>query len=276
MGVEESRAAIEPSHPELSIAAQCELLGLSRSGYYYDPVPESALNLKIMRRMDELSTKYPFYGSRQLCAAIFREGLQINRKRVQRLMRLMGLEAIYCRPKTTISNPQHKIFPYLLRGVPITEISQVWSIDITYIRMRQGFLYLVAVIDWFSRFVLSWKLSNSMSVEFCIEALIDAFAYGQPNIFNSDQGSQFTAPSFVQKLQSREIKVSMDGRGRAIDNVFIERLWRSVKYEEVYLKDYCSGHEAHSGLAAYFKFYNYKRPHSSLDRQTPAEVFLAS
>jgi len=270
------RAAIEPGHPILSIAAQCQLLGLSRSGYYYEPISVSAFNLNVMRQIDELSTKYPFYGSRQMRDALWRDGCDVNRKRVQRLMRLMGIEAIYCKPKTTIPNLQHRVFPYLLRGVPITKTRQVWSIDITYIRMRHGFLYLVAVIDWFSRFVLSWELSNSMSVDFCIEALIKAFQHGTPEIFNSDQGAQFTAQEFVNELLSRNISVSMDGVGRAIDNVFVERLWRSVKYEEVYLKDYATGREAHKGIGNYFHFYNHLRPHSSLDAKTPAEVFIAA
>lgn len=276
MGTDEKRAAIETGHKHLSIAAQCALLGLSRSGYYYEPIPESVFNLSVMRQIDELSTKYPFYGSRQMRDALWRDGCEVNRKRVQRLMRLMGIEAIYCKPKTSLPNLQHRIFPYLLRGVLITRVNQVWSIDITYIRMRDGFLYLVAVIDWFSRFVLSWELSNSMSVDFCVKALIFALDHGTPEIFNSDQGAQFTAEEFVGELLSRKIRVSMDGIGRAIDNVWIERLWRSVKYEEVYLKDYSSGRDAQVGLKEYFRFYNHDRPHSSLDRKTPAEVFLAA
>ncbi len=276
MGTDEKRAAVEAGHKHLSIAAQCTLLGLSRSGYYYEPIPESVFNLSVMRQIDELSTKHPFYGSRQMRDALWRDGCDVNRKRVQRLMRLMGIEAIYCRPNTSLPNLQHRIFPYLLRGVPITKVNQVWSIDITYIRMRDGFLYLVAVIDWFSRFVLSWELSNSMSVDFCVEALILALDHGTPEIFNSDQGAQFTAEEFVDELLSRKIRVSMDGIGRAIDNVWIERLWRSVKYEEVYLKDYSSGRDAKIGLKEYFRFYNHDRPHSSLDRMTPAEVFLAA
>lgn len=267
---------IEPDHPSLSIRTQCALLNIYRGGIYYEPVKESALNLKLMRRMDELHTKHPFYGSRQLCENLKREKFEVNRKRIQRLMRLMGIEAFYCKPRTTISEPSHKIYPYLLRGVPITKVGQVWSIDITYIRMREGFLYLTAVIDWFSRFVLSWKLSNTMTVDFCKEALSDAFKYGTPDIFNSDQGSQFTSNEFTSELLKRHIQISMDGRGRAIDNVFIERLWRTVKYEEVYLKDYSSGSDAHTQLKTYFKFYNSKRLHSSLDYRTPTEVFLSS
>ena len=267
---------IEPEHPDLSIVEQCEILGIARSSYYYQAIPESAENLAIMHRLDELHTKYPFYGSRQLTAALLREDLLINRKRTQRLMHVMGLEAVYCRPKTTISNPQHRVFPYLLRSVPIIRTNHVWSIDITYIRMKHGFLYLAAIIDWFSRYVLSCELSNTLNNGFCIEILKKALQlYGNPEIFNSDQGSQFTADTFTHQLLTREIKISMDGKGRAIDNVFIERLWRSVKYEEVYLKDYITGADAHSGLKKYFNFYNEIRTHSALAYSTPSEIFFA-
>jgi putative transposase len=241
--------------------------------YYYKPVTESETNLNLMTRIDKLTTDYPFYGSRQICEAFALEGDVFNRKRIQRLLRLMGIETVYCRPKTTIRDQSHKIYPYLLRGVRIQRVHHVWSIDITYIRMNRGFLYLTAIIDWYSRFVLAWELSNQMTVDFCLEALSSAWKHGRPEIFNSDQGSQFTATKFTQELLSRQIKVSMDGKGRAIDNVFIERLWRSVKYEEVYLNDYLTGAEANQRLAKYFKFYNNKRPHSSLDGKTPATVF---
>lgn len=267
---------IEFNHPSLSLRAQCLLLNIHRGGIYYEPVKETSLNLKLMRHIDELHTKYPFYGSRQLCENLKKEGFKVNRKRIQRLMHVMGIEAFYCKPKTTISEPSHKIYPYLLRGVPITKVRQVWSIDITYIRMRDGFLFLTAVLDWFSRFVLSWRLSNAITVDFCKEALFDAFKFGVPDIFNSDQGSQFTSNEFTKELISREIQISMDGRGRAIDNVFIERLWRTVKYEEVYLKDYSSGRNAHAELKTYFNFYNSKRLHSSLDYRTPRDVFMHS
>ena len=267
---------IEPNHPSLSLRAQCALLDLHRGGIYYEPAEETALNLKLMRRMDELHTKYPFYGSRQLCENLKKEDFEINRKRIQRLMHVMGMETFYCKPKTTTSEPSHKIYPYLLRGVPITKVGQVWSIDITYIRMREGFLYLTAIIDWFSRFVLSWKLSNAMTVGFCKEALSDAFKYGAPDIFNSDQGAQFTSNEFTNELIKRQIQISMDGRGRAIDNVFIERLWRTVKYEEVYLKDYLTGRDAYAELKTYFNFYNSKRLHSALDYRTPRDVFMHS
>jgi putative transposase len=272
----EKVTAIEPEHPNLSIAAQCELLGLTRSLYYYEPAGESEYNLQLMNRLDELTTDYPFYGSRQLVNALALEGTLVNRKRIQRLMRLMGLETVYCRPKTSLPHPGHKIYPYLLRNVPITGVSHVWSIDITYIRMNHGFLYLVAIIDWFSRYVLSWELSNQMSVGFCLSALEDSWSFGIPNVFNSDQGSQFTSVEFTSALLSKGVKISMDGKGRAIDNVFIERLWRSLKYEEVYLKDYRSGAEAKKSIQKYFEFYNFKRPHQSLDGKTPATVFNAS
>lgn len=226
-----------------------------------------------MRRIDELYTDHPFYGSRQFVRSLRLEGVEVNRKRIQRLMRLMGLEAIYCKPKTTVRCPTHKVYPYLLRNVPIVRPHQVWSIDITYIRMAHGFLYLTAIIDWYSRYVIAWELSNSMANDFCIEALHRALEHGKPEIFNSDQGSQFTANSFTSQLLDRDIAISMDGKGRAIDNVFIERLWRTVKYEEVYLKDYKTGSQAISNLKAYFQFYNSKRPHSSLDGKTPSTVF---
>jgi putative transposase len=227
-----------------------------------------------MHRIDELTTQYPFYGSRQLVNALALEGVAVNRKRIQRLMRIMGLETLYCKPRTSIPNQAHKIYPYLLRGVESQHIRHVWSIDITYIRMRYGFLYLVAIIDWYSRYVLAWELSNQMTVDFCISALQASWAYGVPEIFNSDQGSQFTSPQFVSELLAKGARVSMDGKGRAIDNVFIERLWRTLKYEEVYLHDYSSGTEARSAIKKYFQFYNHKRPHSSLDGRTPATVFL--
>ena len=260
----------------MSIAEQCSILEVPRSSYYYQAVPESAENLKIMHRFDELHTKYPFYGSRQLTATLRREDIEINRKRTTRLMRLMGIEAVYCKPRTTISNPQHKVFPYLLRDTPITHINQVWSIDITYIRMRHGFLYLAAIIDWYSRFVLSWELSNTLHNRFCINILKNALLlYGNPDIFNTDQGAQFTANSFTEVLLEQDVKISMDGKGRALDNVIIERLWRSVKYEEVYLKNYEAGKDARMGLTKYFSFYNKIRPHTALAKATPFEIYFA-
>jgi putative transposase len=228
-----------------------------------------------MRLLDEQYLRTPFYGSRRMTKWLRREGNTINRKRVQRLMRMMGLEAIYPKPKTTQRGCGHKIYPYLLRNVEILRPDQVWSTDITYIPMRRGFLYLVAVIDWYSRYVLSWRLSNSMELRFCMEALEESLADGRPEIFNTDQGSQFTSEAFTGRLEAAEVAISMDGRGRALDNVFVERLWRSVKYEEVYLKDYANAWEAEASLAAYFDFYRRERFHQSLDYRTPAEVYFA-
>jgi len=221
-----------------------------------------------MRSIDEQYLKTPFYGSRKIAWL-----LGCNRKRVQRLMRLMGIEAIYAKKRTTWPGVGHQIYPYLLRNVEIVRPDQVWSTDITYLPLRQGFLYLVAVIDWYSRHVLSWRLSNTLDIRFCLEALDEALSSKQPEIFNSDQGSQFTAPAFTDRLATRDIAISMDGRGRAIDNVFVERLWRSVKYEEVYLKDYADGWEAEAGLREYFYFYSHERIHQALGYRTPAEVY---
>ena len=244
------------------------MLGLPRSTWYYQPVGETSENLALMRQIDELYLKCPFYGSRK-----FAELLGVNRKRVQRLMRTMGIEAIYPKKRTTWPGAGHKIYPYLLRNVAVIRPDQVWSTDITYVPMRHGFLYLVAVMDWYSRHVLSWRLSNTLSGAFCLEALEDALADGRPEVFNSDQGSQFTASAFTTRLETCGVAVSMDGRGRAIDNVFIERLWRSVKYEEVYLKEYATAWEAEESLASYFWFYSHERIHQSLGYRTPAEVY---
>ncbi len=254
----------------LSIARQCDLLGLARSTCYYQPVGETVENLALMRWIDEQYTKRPFYGSRKLAKLS-----GTNRKRIQRLMRKMGLEAIYPKRRTTTPSPDHKIYPYLLRNTKITRRDQVWSTDITYIPLQHGFLYLVAVIDWFSRYVLSWRLSNTLQSVFCQEALEEALTGNQPEIFNTDQGSQFTAKAFTSRLEDRGIAVSMDGRGRALDNVFVERLWRSVKYEEVYLSDYRDGWEAEARLSAYFDFYRSERPHQALGYQTPATVYFS-
>lgn len=244
------------------------MLELPRSTCYYEPLGESAANLALMRRIDELHLAHPFYGSRKHAQV-----LGYNRKRISRLMRKMGIEAIYPRRRTTLPGVGHKIYPYLLRNLAITRVDQVWSTDITYIPMRHGFLYLVAVLDWHSRYVLAWQLSNTMSGAFCLQALELALARGTPEIFNTDQGSQFTATAFTSRLESANIAISMDGRGRALDNVFIERLWRSVKYEEVYLRDYADGHEAEQSLAAYFQFYCEERVHQSLGYRTPGEVY---
>jgi putative transposase len=255
----------------LSIVRQCELLDLPRSTRYYQPAGESPQNLALMQQIDVLYTKWPFYGSRKLA-----EELGVNRKRVQRLMRLMGIAAIHARRRTTRPAPGHKIYPYLLRNVEIVRPNQVWSSDITYVPVRHGFLYLVAVMDWFSRYVLSWRLSNTLDGGFCLEALDEALSRNRPEIFNSDQGSQFTALAFTERLLRCDVAISMDGRGRALDNVFIERLWRSVKYEEVYLKEYRDGWEAESSLSAYFAFYCEERIHQSLGYRTPAEVYATA
>ncbi len=247
------------------------MLDLPRASYYYQPVPESAANLLLMRQIDELYLEHPFLGSRRMAAM-----LDINRKRAQRLMRLMGLEAHYPKPQLSRPAPGHEIYPYLLRDVPIVRPNHVWSGDITYIPLASGFLYLIAIIDWFSRFVLSWELSNTLESSFCSAALTAAFAFGEPDIWNSDQGAQFTAASFLAPLQQRQIAISMDGRGRALDNVFIERLWRSVKYELIYLGDFADGATLWSALDTYFTFYNYQRPHQALANLTPAAVYFGA
>jgi putative transposase len=265
---------VEPGHPEISLRRQCELLGANRSGLYYEPVGESAENLMLMRLIDQEYTRHPFLGSRRLVVWLGEQGQVVNRKRVARLMDLMEIEAVYPKPKLSQPGEGHRIYPYLLRGTTVERVNQVWSTDITYIRMARGFLYLVAIMDWFSRFVLSWSLSPTMEMDFCLEALDRALRRGRPEIFNSDQGSQFTSEKFTGTLEARKIAVSMDGRGRCFDNIFIERLWRSLKYEEVYLKDYASVAEARAGIAGYFQFYNHERRHQSLDYRTPAAIYL--
>lgn len=262
--------------PEISIRRQCELLGVSRAGLYYHPLGESEENLELMRLLDEQYTKTPFYGSRKMVEWLLTKGFVVNRKRVSRLMDVLGIEAIYPKPKLSRPGEGHKIYPYLLRGVDVARVNQVWSADITYIRMAQGFVYLVAVMDWFSRYVISWSLSLTMEIDFCVEALKRALRRGRPEIFNSDQGSQFTSEKFTGELVAQEIAVSMDGRGRCMDNIFIERLWRSLKYEEVYLKDYASVTEAEEGIGRYFRFYNHERLHQSLDYRVPAALYQPS
>jgi putative transposase len=257
----------------LSVVRQCELLGLPRSTWYYEARPESAKNLRLMRQIDEEYTAHPFLGSRRMTAVLQRQGQAVNRKRVQRLMRLMGLEAIYPKPRTSMPGGGHKIYPYLLRNLEITQPNQVWSADITYVPLRRGFLYLVAILDWYSRYVLTWKLSNSLDEVFCVEALEEALAEARPEIFNTDQGVQFTGRAFTSRLELASIAISMDGKGRALDNVFVERLWRAVKYEEVYLKDYEEVADCRKGLGCYFPFYNHERPHQHLDYRTPWEVY---
>lgn len=259
----------------MSIRHQCELLELNRSSYYYSAVQESAENLELMKQIDAEYTRHPFYGSRRMRDFLRRAGIAVNRKRIQRLMRLMGLEAIYPKAKTSEKNPEHKIYPYLLRGVSIDHPNQVWSTDITYVPMFEGFMYLVAVIDWYSRYVLSWTISNTLEAEFCLEALEHSLKGRKPEIFNTDQGVQFTSQAFTGRLETEKIRISMDGRGRALDNIFVERLWRSVKYEDIYLKDYLTGMELYQGMNDYFSFYNEERPHQSLKSKTPAEVYFS-
>jgi putative transposase len=274
MSLDRRRKIVEPDHPKLSIVAQCRLVGISRSGFYHKPMPESALNLELMEIIDKQFMNTPWYGSRQMARHLCRVGHGVGRKRVRRLMALMGLVPIYQKPRTTVPHPEHKKYPYLLRELAITRPNQVWCTDITYIPMRKGFLYLVAVMDWATRKVLSWKLSNSMEADFCIEALEEAMAqYGKPDIFNTDQGSQFTSPRFVEKLLEAGIKVSMDGKGRWMDNVFIERLWRSLKYECVYIHAFETGSELRAGLNKWITYYNAERPHSSLGGATPNEAY---
>ena len=257
----------------MSVVRQCALLGLPRSTLYYEPRPESAENLKLMRLIDEQFLRRPFYGSRRLTVVLKREGHVLNRKRVQRLMRLMNLEAIHPKPRTTVPGAGHTIYPYLLRNLEITRPNQVWGADITYVPMRYGFLYLVAILDWYSRYVVAWKLSNSLDETFCVEALEEALGEARPEIFNTDQGVQFTGRAFTGRLQSAGVAISMDGKGRALDNVFVERLWRALKYEEIYLKDYAEVADCRIGLANYFPFYNHERPHMHLDYRTPWEVY---
>ena len=263
---------MEPEHARLSLRRQCELLGINRTSLYYEAMGERAENLRLMRRIDEQYTRYPFYGSRRLTAWLRGQGFEVNRKRVARLMRVMGLEAAYPKPHLSWPGEGHKIYPYQLREVKIERVNQVWSTDITYVRLVQGFVYLVAVMDWFSRYVLSWALSVTLEVDFCLRALRSALRRGRPEIFNSDQGSQFTSPHFTGELEARGITISMDGPGRCLDNIFIERLWRSLKYEEVYLKDYRTVEQARESIGRYFEFYNQQRLHQSLGYRTPAEV----
>ena len=266
---------IEVGQGVLSVRRQCALLGLSRRGLYYRPVGESAENLHFMRLIDEAYTQRPFYGVRKMTAHLRRVGQQVNPKRVRRLMRQMGLEAIYPKKRLSLAGEGHKRYPYLLRDLLIEQPDQVWCADITYLRLRRGFVYLAAVMDWYSRYVLSWELSGSLEADFCLQALQEALHRSTPQIFNTDQGVQFTCEAFTGALEAQDVRISMDGRGRCYDNIFVERLWRTVKYEEVYLRDYADPVEARQGLKAYFRFYNEQRPHQALDYRTPAEVYFA-
>lgn len=278
MSAEELRRLLDPDDATTSVRRQCELLELPRSTAYYQPAEESVENLTIMRLIDANFTETPCYGRRRWTWWLRTcHGYAINPKRVGRLLRTMGIEAVFPGRRTTAPAPGHKKYPYLLRGVEITRPNQVWSTDITYVPLRRGFMYLVAVMDWHSRFVLSWRLSNTLGGEFCVASLDEALAsWGEPEIFNSDQGSQFTSPAFTGRLEERGIRVSMDGRGRALDNVFIERLWRSVKYEDIYLKDYDGADELYRGLAKWFEHYGHRRPHQGLGYRTPWSVYQDS
>jgi len=273
---EQRRGWIEWDPAGLSISRQCAVAGVARSTAYYEPVAVSAAELELMRRLDEQYTRTPFYGSRRMTAWLRTQGYGVNRKRVSRLLALMGLEALVVRRRLSKPAPGHRIYPYLLRGVAIERVDQVWSTDITYIRLRHGFAYLVAVLDWFSRYVLAWELAPTLDTEFCVMALAAALRHGRPEIFNTDQGAQFTSAAFTKRLEAADVRISMDGRGRALDNVFVERLWRSVKYEEVYLKDYSGFADAVRNLAAYFRFYNRERLHQALGYRTPAAVYRAA
>jgi putative transposase len=268
---------VDRTDDQMSIVAQCRLLRVARSTLYYRPAPASDDDLRLMRRIDEQYLATPFYGSRRMVAVLRREGYTVNRKRVRRLMRLMGIEAIYQKPNTSQRHPDHKVYPYLLRGLVIDRPNQVWCADITYIPMAKGFVYLVAVMDWFSRRVLAWRLSIGMETAFCVEALQEAIdRYGAPEIFNTDQGVQFTSAAFLAELESKGVLISMDGKGRFLDNIFIERLWRSLKYEDIFIRAYTLVPEARSGIAAWFAFYNDKRLHQALGYRTPRETFEAA
>jgi putative transposase len=267
------RSLVEWDHEDLSVRRQCELLALNRSTLYYQGVGETEENLRLMRLIDEQYMRRPILGSRRMRDWLESQGEFVNRKRVQRLMQIMGLEAIYPKPRLSLAGKEHKIYPYLLRNVAVVRPNQVWSTDITYIRMAKGFMYLVAILDWYSRYVISWRLSNSLEVSFCVEALEEALSWQQPEIVNSDQGVQFTSRKFTSRLEDREVAISMDGRGRVFDNIFIERLWRSVKYEDIYLNDYATVPALRRGLTDYFQFYCYERRHQSLARRTPWDVY---
>ncbi len=276
MSMPDRRAMIDPAKDDLSVRRQCELLALSRSGVYRPKSDAAADDLALMRRIDVLHLELPFYGSRRMMFELNKDGPAVNRKRVQRLMRMMGVVALVPRPGTSKPAPGHRIYPYLLRGMTITEPNHVWATDITYIPMERGFLYLVAVIDWASRAVLAWRLSNTMDASFCIAALDEALArYGKPRIFNTDQGSQFTSEAFTGRLIAAGVAISMDGRGRFLDNIFIERLWRSIKYEEIHLKAYADGREARAGIGLWMEFYNTRRPHQAMNNQMPMAVWRA-
>jgi putative transposase len=265
---------IEPSNQQLSISQQCETLGVSRSSYYYQPKPISQEDLDLMRKIDELYLQNPSSGSRTIVRQLDRQGITVNRKKVQRLMRLMGIEAVYPKPRTSRPHPDHKVYPYLLRGLTINRPNQVWATDITYIPMAKGFMFLVAIMDWHSRKVLSWRISNTLETAFCIEALEEALSrYGKPEIFNTDQGSQFTSNTFTKVLIDNKVAISMDGRGRCQDNIFVERLWWTLKHQYIYLHAFDTGKALRQGLGEWLQYYNHDRGHSALDDRTPDEVY---
>lgn len=273
MPTDDKRRLVDPSHGTLPVIRQCELIGLARSSYYYEPTGESEFNKALMDMIDEMYTERPVLGSRKIADKLSKKGYAVGRKRVRRLMRVLGLEAVYPKPRLSVPDREAQKYPYLLAGLSIERPDQVWATDITYIRMRRGFAYLVAIMDWFSRYVISWRLSIFIDAAFCVEALGAALSGGRPEIFNSDQGSQFTSEAFTKPLRDSGVAISMDGRGRYLDNIFVERLWRSVKYEEVYLKDYADVWEAERELSCYFRWYNEERPHQSLGYDTPAAVY---
>jgi putative transposase len=265
---------VDWDHPDLTVKVQAELLSLSRTSLYYQPKDPPAEEIALKHRIDEIYTDYPFYGSRRIQATLIREGRGVSRPTVQRYMREMGIQGISPGPNLSKANPEHKIYPYLLRNLVIERPNQVWGIDITYIRLQAGWMYLVAILDWFSRYVLSWALDQTLEMPFVLEAVDQALSQAKPEIWNSDQGSHFTSPRYIEKLMSADIRISMDGKGRAVDNIFTERLWRTIKYEEVYLHDYTSPREARQGIRQYLTFYNQERPHQSLDYCTPAEFYF--
>jgi putative transposase len=267
---------IDREDEQFALEKQCELLSIARSTYYYEPIPETPFNLKLMREIDKIYTEVPYYGSRKVMNELVLKGYPVNRKRIQRLMRLMGLEVIYQRPNLSKPNLDHRTFPYLLKGTKISAVNQVWSSDITYIPLNNGFCYLTAIIDWYSRYVLSWRLSKSMESGFCVDALEEALLIAKPLIFNTDQGGQFTCNSFINVLERNQIRISMDGKGRYLDNIFCERLWRSVKYEEVYINSYENYDEAYNGIESYFNFYDNKRSHQALNYKVPKDVYFGA
>ncbi len=265
---------LEPNHSELSLRHQCELLEINRSSYYYEPVPIDEDTLALMRIVDETYTKYPFFGTRQMVSYLQRQGVETGRTKMRGIYQRLGLQAVCPGPHTSKPHPEHKVYPYLLRNVEITERNQVWSTDITYLRLRKGFVYLMAIIDWYSRYVLDWELSISLEANFCIETLARTLSVEKCVIFNTDQGAQFTSTGFTDLLKTHKVRISMDGKGRALDNVFVERLWRSVKYECIYLYELDTVKAVRNKLIEYFSFYNTERPHQGLGGQTPAEIYL--